>query len=590
MPIAAALTLIVNLILNVEAFNINHGTVPSNMMKNVPKNAIQGRFLYGTRLSYQKGETRSYKPIPSKQYHYFMEELQGRDEIVARATTKPLETKDMEQTLDIQNFELEMEYQMAELEYLFKSTYLEENREECSSDDRLQLTTATTPSEDILVPNDDEATLFLEKITTETYQEDDNTKHQTTKSHFFSFLSDVWFARIIVLISAALYGTNFTMVKLLDETVPVGISTTLRFGIAALTTLPWLIAPPTPPTTVEEELLEHQSKHYDDCLEGRQEEDSMTKRLRKAFDGPTAISLGAAFMGFEVGVWNSIGYVAQAVGLQTTDASKSAFICSLAVVVVPILDFLSGKNLPPRKAAGAAMAIAGVGFLEFGGMTTPDFSISSGDILSLVQPLAFGVGFWRMERAMHKYPTEAARMTAGQIFAVFVVSAAYCMITGVSDAAALPSIHQLASWITDPVILGQLFWTGTVTTAFTVYMETLALKTLSAAETTLLFSTEPLWGAAFAAFVVGERFGFSSVVGAFFILSGCIFSNLSSINAVVDDGLLSPPIGTVISGANSDLIYGELAADTTTSSTGTIIVADAGGKTIGDNVRTHTAP
>eukprot|EP00957_Ditylum_brightwellii_P135656 10344898-Ditylum_brightwellii.AAC.1 len=261
-------------------------------------------------------------------------------------------------------------------------------------------------------------------------------------------------------------------------------------------------------------------------------------------------------MGFEVGVWNSIGYIAQAVGLQTTDASKSAFICSLAVVIVPILDFLTGKKLPLRKAVGAAMAIVGVGFLEFGGISDLSATtISSGDLLSLVQPLMFGIGFWRMEAAMNKFPTEASRLTAGQIWAVFAASSAYCLISGTIGDATLPQMSQVMSWLSDPIILGELFWTGTITTAFTVYMETCALKTLSAAETTLLFSTEPLWGAAFAAIVVGERFGFSSAMGAALILGGCIYSNLKSSKTVETDTFASLSTETHISSESIEIIH-----------------------------------
>ena len=82
------------------------------------------------------------------------------------------------------------------------------------------------------------------------------------------------------------------------------------------------------------------------------------------------------------------------------------------------------------------------------------------------------------------------------------------------------------TWITDPMILFALFWTGVITTALTIYMETVALKTLSAAETTLIFSTEPLWGTAFASVVMGETLGVNAAAGAFCILTACLYSNL----------------------------------------------------------------
>ena len=197
---------------------------------------------------------------------------------------------------------------------------------------------------------------------------------------------------------------------------------------------------------------------------------------------------------------------------------QSAFICSLAVVIVPIMDFLSGKRLLSRQISGAIMAVAGVGFLEFGGAA--GLTLSSGDIASLLQPLMFGVAFWRMETAMRKYPDEANRSTAAQLLAVFLTSAAYCLSTCTID------WQQIQTWLMDPVILGSLVFTGIITTALTIYMEAVALKTLTAAETTLILSTEPLWGAAFAAFLIGEQFGVDAAVGATLIIAGCIFSNL----------------------------------------------------------------
>jgi drug/metabolite transporter (DMT)-like permease len=301
-------------------------------------------------------------------------------------------------------------------------------------------------------------------------------------SFSFTGLSDVWKARLLLCASAALYGTNFSVVKILGDTMPVGLSSALRFGLAALVTLPWLIM------------------------------------------NPKQGSVNAAWLGFEVGLWNSIGYIAQAVGLETTPASESAFICSLAVVTVPLLDFATGKKLFPRQWIGAIMAVVGVAVLELGGGVSLD-SVSTGDLLSLVQPLAFGMGFWRMERAMNKHPDEASRSTAAQLLAVFCASTVYALIT--IDGGTVAS-YPWAEWLSSPSLLFSLFWTGCITTAVTIYMETLALKTLTAAETTLIFSTEPLWGTAFAATVMGEQVGLNAAIGGLAILTGCLYSNLGS--------------------------------------------------------------
>ena len=73
-------------------------------------------------------------------------------------------------------------------------------------------------------------------------------------------------------------------------------------------------------------------------------------------------------------------------------------------------------------------------------------------------------------------------------------------------------IHMLTS---DWQILAAVLWTGLVTTALTSYGENFAMKSLSSAETTVIFSTEPLWGTAFAALYFGEHIGPNTFIGAF---------------------------------------------------------------------------
>ena len=200
-------------------------------------------------------------------------------------------------------------------------------------------------------------------------------EHQETEARA------IMVARLLLIGAAALYGTNFSLVKLMGQetTLPVGVSSTLRFGLAALATSPWLFAP------------SKEERPTDETKSDSQVATSST---------PSA-AWGSFVGGFEVGLLCSIGYIAQAVGLETTLASQSAFLCSLAVVVVPFLDFMAGRKLKGREWMGAIMAMVGVAFLEFG-TSANDWAVapswSYGDWASMLQPFAFGMGFWRMER------------------------------------------------------------------------------------------------------------------------------------------------------------------------------------------------
>ena len=135
----------------------------------------------------------------------------------------------------------------------------------------------------------------IQTTTTTTTQ----TKSTTT---IIPMLSDVWKARLLLLLSAALYGTNFTLVKSIDDIpgMSVGLASTFRFGFAALVMLPLLFTP-----SLEDE--EHTSIM---TLTGEEPTTTTTTRL------------SIIVAGMEIGLYNSIGYLFQAEGLKTTTASK----------------------------------------------------------------------------------------------------------------------------------------------------------------------------------------------------------------------------------------------------------------------------
>lgn len=338
----------------------------------------------------------------------------------------------------------------------------------------------------------------------------------------------VWQARFLLLASAALYGTNFTFVKVLNENVPVQLGTAMRFLLAAAVTAPWLFR--KAPVPVHES--SSQAKGNQDMETSNSNIHGNTSQMNVKAQSNHNNKYGVLLGGMEVGTWNAIGYLAQAIGLETTHASTSAFICSLAVVVVPILDFLAGKKLLRREMIGAILAVTGVAFLEFDGVEQSlnvgsgnGMWLSSGDLYSLVQPLAFGLGFWRMEHYMRKFPTEPMKLTAAQLSTISILSLAALVFTSGIDMH-VRNVSFVMDWLKDPVVAGSLLWTGLVTTALTVAMETIALKTLSAAETTMLFSTEPIFGGICASFVLGEQFGVGGLIGSAMVLGGCLYSNL----------------------------------------------------------------
>jgi drug/metabolite transporter (DMT)-like permease len=166
------------------------------------------------------------------------------------------------------------------------------------------------------------------------------------------------------------------------------------------------------------------------------------------------------------------------------------------------------------------MSLVGIIFLSLG---EGSLQFSAGDAWSLIQPIAFGVGYWRTEHILERLPSEASRFAAAELLTCFILSLFYAIISCLMDGT-VPTTMQLFDWFSNFEIVVALVWTGVITTALSAHLETEAMKTISAAETTMLISSEPIWASLFAWILVGEKLTPYGMVGGVFIFGACLVS------------------------------------------------------------------
>jgi drug/metabolite transporter (DMT)-like permease len=347
---------------------------------------------------------------------------------------------------------------------------------------------------------------------------------------------NVWAARAILLLVAALWATNFPAVKYLETLCfhppcnhPPSEFALARFGVAGLVCVPLLF-----------------KQNWD---------------IIKA--------------GFECGLYICLGYVTQAVALSSIPAGKCAFICSLTVLVVPILAaILEGKPIKPLQLVAAAMALCGVGLLEGlvdfnellgipaavasdsastitattqtamsstsietanslntvkGGLDAfaKTIGVSKGDIIALGQPFGFGYAFMRIEHYVEKFKdvdNQVLTLSAAQCVAVGLMSLLWVLY---DFGGTIPNMGYLL----EPHRMVAILWTGMVTTVFAIYLEGIALQKASATDAALTFSSEPVWASIFAVFLLHETLGLNSYIGGAVIMAACLVGALADIPA-----------------------------------------------------------
>jgi drug/metabolite transporter (DMT)-like permease len=296
--------------------------------------------------------------------------------------------------------------------------------------------------------------------------------------------------------------------------------------------------------------------------------------------------------GFECGLTIALGYISQAMALETIPSGECAFICSLTVVVVPLAAaLLYGKPLELRHLAAAAVALLGVGILEgmidiTGGLAavtsalhpaalgTADVaavaaaaSAASSAVASSLELAAPTAAAGAMNSVVHSYGpldtlAKALNVETGDILAlgqplgfgysflriehyqeqfktvphrVLTIAAAQCVCVGaIATLWMLSDYHFLVpsfGYLVEPHRIAVILWTGIVTTLLAIYLEGVALQSATATDASIAFSSEPVWASLFGFWLLREQLGIESYVGGTVILAACLIGTLSDLQS-----------------------------------------------------------
>nr|GMC71123.1 MLP-like protein 43 [Ipomoea batatas]GMD82152.1 MLP-like protein 43 [Ipomoea batatas] len=184
--------------------------------------------------------------------------------------------------------------------------------------------------------------------------------------------------------------------------------------------------------------------------------------------------------GMELGLWISLGYLIEALGLLTCDAGRASFISLFTVIMVPLFESLLGAIIPARTWFGVFMSVVGIAMLECSG-SPPNVCVIA--VMSVIW-YAVGGNFDGFQEC------DIGGGWSWSMFCEWMV--------------AFPWIPTL--------------YTGVFSTGLCLWAEIAAMRDVSATETAVIYGLEPLWGAAFAWFLLGERWGLAGWIGAALVL------------------------------------------------------------------------
>jgi len=283
-----------------------------------------------------------------------------------------------------------------------------------------------------------------------------------------------------LLITAVIWGANFTIIKQTLLEVPPMLFLGLRFLLAFLPLAPFLCAAGWRPA-------------------------SSVGWLQGAVIG------GLLFAGF----------AAQTLGLRYTTPGLSGFLTGIYVLLVPVLGILIQRRLPGRAAfTGAVLAACGLGLLSWHGQT----GFGPGALLTLAGALFFALHFWALgcwSAGLHPLFLTAVQM----------------LVTGVCSL-------LLALFTEPVRMHFSLFgWGGIVYGAFlgslgAYFIQTWAQRFTPPGRAAVLLSTESVFAALFSICLGMETVTPGKILGFAFIFAGILVAELFA-----PEGEPSPPPG-----------------------------------------------
>jgi drug/metabolite transporter (DMT)-like permease len=214
----------------------------------------------------------------------------------------------------------------------------------------------------------------------------------------------------------------------------------------------------------------------------------------------------AVVPGIAAGLFLFTGYAFQTVGLQYTTASKSAFLTTLSVPMVPLAGALVYRLVPkPFELLGVVVATVGMVLL-----TAPSSfaGIGRGDWLSFLCAVAFAGQVVAVSHAAGKGNFETLAFV--QMLTASVLSfASFSLLE-------TPHIH----WT--PGVISAVLLTGLLASALAFSVQAWAQQFTSVTRAAIIYSLEPVFAWITSWWLIGERLGLKESAGAALILLGIL--------------------------------------------------------------------
>jgi len=211
--------------------------------------------------------------------------------------------------------------------------------------------------------------------------------------------------------------------------------------------------------------------------------------------------------GLLLGALLGVGFATQAVGLQYTTPSRSAFLVAMSSVLAPIVAFVAVRErLSWWTLAALGVAAAGIYFLTDPGAG----GLNRGDLWTLVTAGVFGGQIVAVRELGLRF--DIRRLVLMEV-----------VFTALGAGAAALVLQPVRFTVTGRSVAA-LLYCGVLATALALLFQMRAQRDMSSGRAALLFCTEPVFASLASWLWLGERLAFSQWLGGALIVAGMMIA------------------------------------------------------------------
>ncbi|MEO7107481.1 MAG: DMT family transporter [Rhodoferax sp.] len=273
----------------------------------------------------------------------------------------------------------------------------------------------------------------------------------------------------ILLLVTLVWGTTFPLLKMASSTLSGVEVSGIRFALAAVCMLPFMRGVPR----------------------------------RTWVDGAV---LGALAL---------VSYVSQAYGMQFISSNRSAFLTSLAVLMVPVLGLFWGTKLTATTSLAALLACVGIGFMSWEGGSN-----LIGDSATVVCAVAYAL--YVIVLSQRSLGHNSRQLTATQIVFMTAFSVVWIGCAGVGNDALITLPSRIAPHV------WALLYLGVVATAGMLLLQAIAQRHVPAEKAAVIYVMEPVFAALFSWLWLSEGLSVRATLGGALVVSAILFNELKS--------------------------------------------------------------